>query len=478
MLRLSTRIRRRVALYTALSVAGIALFTDPASATHTNSSSALGRLSNSFEQIAGRVSPSVVQIFTTVYATPRNGAAALITRQRGTGSGVILDADGYIVTNAHVVRGAKTVRVRLALSDETRHKEASILKSPGRMVIGKVVGVDLETDLAVVHIPTSGLPALPLADSDDVAQGQLVLAVGNPFGLNNSVTIGVISAVARQIEPGAPVVYIQTDATINPGNSGGPLVDADGHVVGINTMIFTQSGGSEGVGFAIPSNIVRTVYEQIRATGKVRRGNIGVFAQTIDPMLAQGLGLDRTRGAVLGDVYPGGPAAQAGLRIGDVMASVDGKPIENARQLNVTLYRKTIGRAVTVKYVRNGKMGTVRVPVAERVASPDRFADLVNPTDNLVAKLGILVLNITREIAQVLPGLRSSDGVVVAAQSLDGPGFGDRFQPGDIILSVNRQRIYRIRDFKRQVEELQTGNTVVIQIQRGPRLQFIAFVME
>lgn len=228
----------------------------------------LTRLSTSFEDLAQKVSPSVVQILATGYGadSAATSGSSLLTQRRYSGSGVIVDSDGYIVTNAHVVAGARNLRVLLSLGEEGAPRK-SILKSRGKMVDAKLVGSDTETDLAVLKIQAPSLPHVDLGDSDLLKPGQIVLAFGSPLGLDNSVSMGVVSAVARQLKPEDPMIYIQTDATINPGNSGGPLVDTEGKVMGINSSIFTYSGGSEGIGFAAPSNIVRNVYQQIRKQG-------------------------------------------------------------------------------------------------------------------------------------------------------------------------------------------------------------------
>ncbi len=250
----------------------------------------LDALSNAFEDLSRRVSPSVVQVVVTGYGTGGEeapSADALLGLRRTGGSGVILDPNGYIITNSHVVEGAR--RVQVVLPRPTPAAGNSILRPRGVPLDAKIVGIDDETDLAVLKIEEKNLPALPLGDSDALRQGQIVLAYGSPLGLENSVSMGIVSAVGRQLEIDDPMVYIQTDAPINPGNSGGPLVDTEGRVVGINTMILSQSGGNEGLGFAAPSNIVKTVFEQIRSGGRVRRGTIGVFAQTITPTLAAAL---------------------------------------------------------------------------------------------------------------------------------------------------------------------------------------------
>src|SRR2546426_888749 len=299
----------------------------------------LRQLNESLVRLTEKLTPAVVLVLSNAYkpaGEQSEESAAAVTLRQSTGSGVVLSADGFIVSSAHVVAGATRVQVQLPPQDVPPGK--SIVRSRGRMVPAKLVGFDRETDLALLKVDAEQLPFLTLGDSDRVKQGQLVLALGNPLGLDNTVSMGVVSAVARQIRPDDRVVYIQTDAPINPGNSGGPLVDIDGNVVGVNTMILTQSGGSEGVGFAVPSNIVLTIMDQLSRTGTVTRGDIGVEAQTITPTLAAALGLPRDRGAVLADVVPERPADNAGLRIGDIVLSLNGKPMENARQFHVNLY--------------------------------------------------------------------------------------------------------------------------------------------
>ena len=256
----------------------------------------LHELSSSLETLSHRVSTSVVQIFASGYhlsnESESGGNAAMVTRQRATGSGVILSRDGYILTNGHVVTNARRVRVRVAVNVSGG---PGVPQSQGRVLEAKVVGIDRVTDIAVLKIEGKDLPPLELGDSDSLRQGQVVMAFGNPRGLENSVSMGVVSSVARQIQPDSSMVYIQTDAPINPGNSGGPLVDVDGRLMGINTFILSESGGSEGLGFAIPSNIIKNVYTQLRDTGRVRRGEIGVSAETVTPALAEGLHLPQER---------------------------------------------------------------------------------------------------------------------------------------------------------------------------------------
>jgi serine protease Do len=424
-----------------------------------------------------QVTPAVVEIFATSYA-PGDGvvprSADLVSTQRASGSGVIVDVDGYIITNAHVVRGAQRLRVELSLPADGR----SILRTRGRTISGQIVGIDQETDLAVIKIEEHNLPTVAFGDSDELSAGQLVLAFGSPMGLNNSVSLGVISAVARQLEPESPMIYLQTDASINPGSSGGPLVDVRGRLVGINTLIVSQTGGNEGLGFAAPSNIVRAVYDQIRKFGRVRRGEIGIRAQTITPELASGLQLVRDYGAILGDVIPGSPAAQAGLRPGDVVVALDGKPIENGRQLQVNLYRRLIGDVIALDVLRNGQTLRIAVAMDER---HDPYSGLksADPRQNVVPRLGILGVDLDQRIAAMLPVLRVRNGVVVAstaARGIDAREGG--LSTGDVVYAVNRQPVNGIADLRKALEQFKSGDSVVLHLERRGELTFLAFTVD
>ncbi|MDH3214680.1 MAG: trypsin-like peptidase domain-containing protein [Candidatus Krumholzibacteria bacterium] len=441
----------------------------------------LDELSDSFEALVEAISPAVVQIFATGYGPVGDGVttSGLIVKRRAGGSGVILHPDGYIITNAHVVDGARRVQVMLPLADPTKKMARSILRPRGRRVEAQIVGVDRETDLAVLKVAYSDLPYLELGDSDELRQGQIVLAFGSPYGLENSVSMGVVSSVSRQLTPEAPMIYIQTDATINPGNSGGPLTDTQGRVVGINTMIASRGGGSEGVGFAAPSNIVLNVYRQFRSSGRVRRGHIGVHAQTITATVAAGLGLEREWGVVLGDVYPGGPADRAGLRIGDVVLTLNGKTMENGRQFDVNLYRRPVGEEVTVEVERISGNRNFTVSVIERQDDPERFSNLVKPGKNLVPQLGILAVDVDDYTRRMLPPLRRDDGVVVAARAADAPVGDNMFLlPGDVIHMVNRTPVGSVENLRALLNGLQTGDAVVCQVERGGQLMFIALEID
>lgn len=442
----------------------------------------LARLSGSFEALAQQVSPAVVQIFVTGFSTlgveGESSGAGVLARQQSTGSGVILDSEGYIVTCAHVVENARRVQVLLSTPLQTKAPGQSLLKSKGKELEAQVVGVDRETDLGVVKVMEKGLPSVELADSDTLKQGQVVLAFGAPLGLANSLTMGVVSGVARQLKAEDPMVYVQTDTPINPGNSGGPLVDNNGQVVGINTFILSQSGGSEGVGFAIPSNIVRNVYGQLRKNGRVRRGIIGVYAQTITPLLATSLGLPQEWGAIISDVVPRSAADLAGMKEGDVVLTLDGKVMENARQFNVNLYRRPIGDKVLIEVLRENSKLPLYVTVEERPDDPERIAQLADPVDNLVPKLGILAVGIDPKVSEMLPPRRKLDGVVVAAKLIGVAATRNDLQTADVIYSVNRTPIKDVGQLNEMLSRIKSDSPLLLQIERHGQVMYQVIELE
>ena len=441
---------------------------------------ALHDLSGQLEALSRRVSMAVVQIFSTGYVLNEErdsgSNAAIVTRQHASGSGVVVSADGFIVTNAHVVSNARKVRVRIA--DGASDAPASAPQPSGRMLDASVVGIDRETDLAVIRVDRSDLTPLPLGDSDSLHQGQLVMAFGNPLGLENSVSMGVVSSVARQIKPEDTMIYIQTDAPINPGNSGGPLVDADGRVMGLNTFILSQSGGSEGLGFAIPSNIIRNVYQQLRQEGHVHRSEVGVYAQTITPQMAAGLQLPQDWGVLLSDVTPGGPGDIAGLQPGDIVLNLNGKIESNARQMEVDLYRYPVGAKVELLVFRDGQKRAIQVSTVERHGDPERFADLVDPGKNLVGRLGILGIDVDQRVSALLPDLRKHYGVVVAARGGDAAYSGDSLHLGDVIYEMNNAPITDVVTLRKQLDLLKDSDALVLQVERDGKLMYVTLEIE
>jgi serine protease Do len=447
----------------------------------------LHELSNSIEALSSSVSQAVVQVFSTGYTLSEEDGdsettnTGLVTKQHSSGSGVVLSADGYIVTNNHVVKNARRIRIQLASApDEPGATESSALHAHGKLLEAKIVGVDREADLAILKVePGRALPVLKLADSDKLRQGQVVMAFGNPLGLENSVSLGVVSSVGRQVKPDDPMTYIQTDAPINPGNSGGPLLDADGSVVGINTFILTQSGGSEGIGFAIPSNIVKNVYDQIREFGHVHRGEIGATAQSVTPELAAGLDLKQDTGVILGDVTPDGAADQAGLKPGDIILTLNRKRMTNAREFETALYSIPLNQMIDIQVLRGSEKISTKVKVAEREDDPFRFVDLVKPEENRVEKLGIVGVPITKDVAALLPGTRKPYGVIVAARTGESEYSGQGgLKLGDVIYSVNTTPVSTLEALRNAVNNLKVSDPLVMQIERDGSLLYLTLSEE
>jgi serine protease Do len=489
-----TDMRRRLAsassynlmMQSTLVVAATALLLFPAPSAAQSAqgrqppSRGLTELSQSLQDLAERVSPSVVQVFVTGFAEPDEDdqAASEPVLERSSGSGVILDADGYIVTNAHVVERATRIEVELSLAATGGASGGSILRRRGRVVGAQIVAVDHETDVAVLKVDMKGLPVLPFGDSEGLRPGQIVLAFGSPLGLESSVTLGVVSAVARQLTPDDPMIYIQTDAPINPGNSGGAVVDTEGRLVGISTLIYSQSGGNEGIGFAAPSNIVRNVFMQILKTGRVRRGEIGIHAQTVTPLMAEALSLTSDAGVVVSDVVPGGPAGRAGLQAGDLVLALDGKRMENARQLRINLYARGISDMVTLDVLRGDRKLSLRVPVGERDSDVGRLSDLI-ALQVPVRILGFLGMDLTPQIVELLPNLRAKKGVVVArVSSLTPYSQQGRLQAGDVIYSLNGKAVEGAADLNTALTQLKPTSPAILHVERSGTLIYLAFRLE
>ncbi len=444
-----------------------------------NSFDPLQQVSTTLQMLSKRVRPSVVEIYSTGYI-PNNDRehrnTGILSRGLTSGSGFIIASDGWIVTNAHVVQRGR--RIRVQLSHEAALSAPQNGVSRHALFDAKLVVADRDTDLALLKIETSGLPTLELSDSSDLKQGQLVLAFGSPLGLDNSVSMGIVSSVARQPDPDSPTIYVQTDAAINPGNSGGPLIDTSGRVVGINTLILTQSGGNEGIGLAIPSNVVRSVYNQFRTDGHVHHHQIGVSARNITPALASGLGLDRDDGIVIEDVLPGGPAASAGLMPGDIVLSVNEKRIENIREFALALYPFAVGEKATLEIQRGKQTISYQIPVSEKQDLQERLADLVTREQAKIPQLGILVLTLDDRLLPIFPQLRNRFGVVVAAKESEGAYIGEGPLPGDVIYSVNGTPVDNADSLRSALDVLKTADALVLQIERLGGLHYVALETE
>ncbi|MBC7366418.1 MAG: DegQ family serine endoprotease [Undibacterium sp.] len=382
--------------------------------------------------------------------------------QEGLGSGVIVSADGYILTNNHVVQGADTIKV--ALND-------------GRELTAKVVGTDPQSDLAVIKVDAKNLPAITFADSEKVEVGDRVLAVGNPFGIGQTVTSGMVSGLNRATMGLAYEDFIQTDAAINPGNSGGALVDGEGRLVGINTAILSRSGGSNGIGFAIPGNLARSVMEQLAANGKVVRGFVGVSVQDINPELAEQFKLTAREGALIAEVTPDGPAAKAGIKGGDVITSIGGKLVKDGRHLRLVVANVAPGKKVTAEVVREGRTLNIDINVTEwpgekslaRTNGRGR-GELGADTDDTGTLNGVGVADLDQQTRREFDLPKGMRGALVTSVEPESASAAAGLQPGDVILEINRKAVSGAEDAVKFTEKTESKKTLLrVWNQRGVR---------
>ena len=465
---------------------GLACFTLAATATAQTAVRSAGKkaeadplrdFNNSIRTLVGRVSPSVVQVMVSGYGPVESvsGATGLVVgRQDSVGSGVIVDPDGYIVTNAHVVRGAHRVQVDIADDINDESPEEILVNGRGRTVDARIVGLDSDIDLALLKVDVKGLRALPLGDYNKLRQGDLVLALGSPEGLRDSVTMGVVSSAARQPDPDSPMVFVQSDAPINPGSSGGPLINVDGEVVGINTFILTQGGGNEGLGFAIPSSVVAFAYPQLRKYGHVHRGEVGISVQPITPSMAEGLKLPVKRGVIISDVAPEGPADKVGLKVQDIITSIDGWLADNLPTLETRLFMRAGGERIRLSVLRGSEKRSFDITLVERSHDVDQLAALADPIKSLVSKLGIIAVEIDPRIAPSLTGLRISSGVIVVAKSAN-PTVEVSLSTGDVIHAINGAPVATLESLRSSLDHFNPDASVVLQIEREGKLMYITF---
>jgi serine protease Do len=432
--------------------------------------------SGSFAKVAEAVGPAVVNINTFARGgggrTPIEeffgdeflrrffgGETERQQQQRSLGSGVIVDPSGIALTNAHVVERATDIEVVTA--EGKKHK-------------AKLVGLDKRTDLAVLRLQGGGAPypAAVLGDSDKVKVGDWVLAIGSPFGLQQTVTAGIISAKGRSIGQGPFDDFLQTDAAINPGNSGGPLVNMSGEVVGINSAILSRSGGNVGIGFSIPSNMAKRIYTELAAKGKITRGWLGVSIQELTPELAKGFGLKEPRGVLIADVVKDSPADRAGLTSGDVLVEFDGKRVDTPQDLQKVVAATAPGKGVPVKVWREKGEKTLEIKLGE---TPEETAQL-EPGGKGKSLLGLETRPITPDIQRQL-NLRTTDGVIVARVEEESAAAEAGMQRGDVVREVNRQRIRSMQDFERATQGIKPGDRVTMLLQRGPQPLYVAFTV-
>ena len=426
----------------------------------------------SFASVARAAKPAVVNIFSTrTVRAPGStgdpsedffrrffgeGLPARPQRQQSLGSGFAISTDGYIVTNAHVVQQAEQIRVKLANGDQYE---------------AKLVGSDPKTDVALIKIaPHADVPVVRLGDSDGLEVGDWVVAIGNPFGLAETVTAGIVSAKGRVIGAGPYDDFIQTDASINPGNSGGPLLNTAGEVVGINSAIFSRSGGNVGIGFAIPINLARRVVDELREHGKVVRSWLGVSIQDMTPALAQSFGLDHPRGALVVDVEAGGPAAKGGIARGDVIVEYNGASIEESHQLPAMVAETAVGKTVDVKVLRNGSEHTLHVTVIEQPSGRVARAEK-GPKRPL---WGVALTDLTPALTRRFGIPEGVSGAMIRAVEPGSPSDDAGLEPGDVIRQVDRQPVTSAHACEVALDR--ATNRVLLLIQRGPSASY--FVLQ
>jgi len=427
-----------------------------------------------FVQLAATLSPTVVNISTESKPEPAAGESALPHDRpfelppeerfglpggvKSLGSGFIINQAGYILTNDHVVEDADKIVVTL---------------TDGRNYTAKVVGRDAKTDVALLKINSSSpLPVAPLGDSSRLKVGQWVMAIGNPFGFDHSVTAGIISAKARFI-PGSYNDFIQTDASINPGNSGGPLIDLSGAVIGVNSAIFTRTGSSMGIGFAIPINLVKEEIEELREQGKVIRGWLGVYIQKVTPALSDSLGLDEPHGALVADVLKDSPAMAAGIKRGDVIVAYDNRPIKNSQELPLMVGETPVGRKVVLKLVRQRALRQVTVTITP--SREDEIQKAMSMREHAPstrqAGLGLEVENMTAQLARQL-GISDKDGVVITHVQPGGSADQAGLRQHDVILEVDRQPVSSVRSYQQALAK-RNGKSVLLLIERSGSTIFV-----
>jgi len=381
--------------------------------------------------------------------------------ERGQGSGFIISEDGYILTNNHVVGDVDKMTVEL--------------KDGRKFTNAKLIGTDPESEVALIKIEGNHFPVLPLGDSDTMEIGDWVIAIGNPFGLNETVTVGVVSAVGRSnVHIADYESFIQTDAAINPGNSGGPLINLDGKVIGINTAIVSQSGGYMGIGFAIPINMAKTIEEQLRSGGKVSRGFLGVYGQDVTSDLAQMLELKEAGGVVVSNVEKGSPADEAGLKSRDVLLELNGKKVQTYDAFRNEIATIRPGNTIRLSGLRDGKPLELKVTLAER---PGAVARAQRSAEQPEQSLGIQVQNLTKDLADQL-GYQPGEGVVVTAVLPGSPAAEQGLQQGDLILSINNRSVTDVKEFADALKQAKKTGKALFLIKREEASQFVVIPFE
>jgi len=447
---------------------GWAMLAVPTFAANPNTARELERIGGDTERVSAAVAPKVVQIATQSLKVAEDGdeqPAGVLVAERGRGSGFFVSPDGYILTNAHVIGNATRIRVLVP---------ATPAAGTPREYTAAVVGTDADNDLALLKIDVHPVPFFDLDRDATPRQGQLVLAYGSPMGLAQSASLGLVSALDRQLNSEDPRTYIQTDASMNPGNSGGPLVDLDGKLLGVNTMILSQSGGSEGLGFAVPLEVVRHSYATLRTGKSVVRPLLGIQPRSLTADLIAGLGLKVRQGVLVEDVEPNGPAAMAGLLPGDVLLSLGVEAIHSLRDLYRAEYALSAGSPVELAVMRGRDVQLLRItPAAPRKAQPVFSAGSVTEKENLIFRLGLYGATLTPALASTLGGLRSDAGVLVLARAGIGLTGQNAIEPADVVRAVNGTQVDTVEALRTTLENVADGAPIVLQVERAGTLSYI-----
>lgn len=462
---LPTKTSRRGTWVTCLLVLGMILlfllvFAKAQAATSDEFKSA----SRTIEQLTNKLNPAVVEIDVRAWGVDDSKdepeRAGYLVHDRTLGTGVLITQGGEILTNHHLIRGAQQITIHLMGST--------------RGLSAKVIGDDPDTDLALLKIDGSGMPHFELGAAAPVRQGQVVLAIGNPYGFEHSVTLGLISSPARELDTGTPATYIQTDAPINPGNSGGPLVDLDGHLVGINTLIYSSTGGSQGVGFAIPVEAVLRSVAAMEADGSVRRPHLGVSLQLVTGPIAQGLRLATSSGLLVNDVDAAGPAFKSGMEPGDVIISVQGKATPDWKSLQTALDSLHVGEPAVLTIERKGVQSSIVVHPEYEDSRHLGLMDYANVTKNFVEQLGIVGVNLNSGARHLFAATRAPSGVIVAAKCDAIKYDTDELKADDILHQVNGHSVHDVADLRSYLLQTAPDQPLIFQVEREGHLMYIA----
>jgi serine protease Do len=451
--------------------------TEPAS-TANEATRSMGACLPDFAELAQRLRPEVVNVSTT--STSETGPMGQRKfggqepgqdfwepfehffgpmprrpfRQRSLGSGFVISSDGIILTNNHVVENADEIVVRM--SDDKEYKAT-------------IIGRDPKTDIAVIKIEANHpLSTVTLGDSDALRVGDWVMAIGNPFGLENTVTAGIVSAKGRYIGQGSYDDFIQTDAAINPGNSGGPLVNTKGEVVGINTAIFSRSGGNIGIGFATPINLAKELLPELREKGRVTRGWLGVYIQKVTPEIAESLGLEEPKGALVASVMNGTPAAEAGIQVGDVIVKFNDQEVKESNELPMLVARTPVGKKAKLEVIRRGKVKTLTVEIGEL-----KDEEVAAATTGSAEEYGLTVQELTPEIAENIGIEPSTKGVVISRIEPGSAADDAGLQPGDVIIGVNQEPVEGLSAYRKAMREGGTKKSILFLVRRGENTIFM-----